>query len=600
MAADSTLVNAAFKLGQTEAGANVPNMAPLMQAQVGISKGYTKMAMGAMDGYQKKKEIQRVGKAKQLGKFESVFTDALTKLYEQKEPLPQPFIDAVTDEVEKLQEEFEGVNTYGKGDTSENNRERARIMGELKRKVTEITNFRAGLMQFGIDRENGLLNEALIQENDILPAQQVLDLRNFQKNYDLGNLSVGYGEDGKIQVISRNHYSDANGSWGEDVVVTMESLNKSFPPINEKQDADILSMQTESATTGNVDGLKTNATKSYDRDQRYSEYLNSLDTKDSISNIVARKIKGVGGMQPSFKDALLSDINIPLNVLDNMFYDDDGERVEVGLLFKDLDLDGVDGITSKDHALAEKIGGEALISFEANLDAMMDVITNVNNPAFDTQTTANLLADYLTSMDEQKYNDSFDKAVKSKGGGKSATGSQIIYGGSNLGEKSFVVQDDILDKAMNNEPIISWGGERFDPDPKNPGNYILEGTEESKPIDGILRGKYFGMNERINSRKLEYPTGLPNVNTKVPEKAEEEVIPNSADFAATANPKKILASWKKRYEGKGFKYDTSVGGTVVTITADNGETHVAKLSTFRGNRNDQARALNEFIEKNKI
>ena len=50
----------------------------------------------------------------------------------------------------------------------------------------------------------------------------------------------------------------------------------------------------------------------------------------------------------------------------------------------------------------------------------------------------------------------------------------------------------------------------------------------------------------------------------------------------------------------GFEYDTSVGGTVVTITADNGETHVAKLSTLRGNRNDQARALNEFIEKNKI
>ena len=81
--------------------------------------------------------------------------------------------------------------------------------------------------------------------------------------------------------------------------------------------------------------------------------------------------------------------------------------------------------------------------------------------------------------------------------------------------------------------------------------------------------------------------------------AVEVEVPNSADFAAFASPKKILASWKKRYEGKGFKYDVSVGGTVVTITADNGKTHVAKLATLRGNRNDQAKALNEFIEKNK-
>ena len=127
MAADSTLVNAAFKLGKTEAGANVPNMAPLMKAQVGISAGFTKMARDAMSNHQKKKEIERVGKSKQLGVFEKVFTDTLTKLYEQEEPLPDEFIDAVTARVESLQEEFEAFNTYGKGDTSVNNRERARI-----------------------------------------------------------------------------------------------------------------------------------------------------------------------------------------------------------------------------------------------------------------------------------------------------------------------------------------------------------------------------------------------------------------------------------------------------------------------------------------
>ena len=180
MGADSTLVNAAFKLGQTEAGANVPNMAPLLKAQVGISAGFTKMARDAMGNHLKKKEIQRVGKSKQLGVFEKVFTDTLTKLYEQEEPLPDEFIDAVTARVEGLQEEFEAFNTYGKGDTSVNNRERARIMGELKRKSNEIINFRAGLEQFAIDRQNGLINEGLVKQKNISPAMMALDLKNFQ------------------------------------------------------------------------------------------------------------------------------------------------------------------------------------------------------------------------------------------------------------------------------------------------------------------------------------------------------------------------------------------------------------------------------------
>ena len=65
MAADSSLVNASFNLGKARAGANTPNMAPLMQANVGIGTGFIKIAQGAMAGYKKKQEIKRVGKEKQ-------------------------------------------------------------------------------------------------------------------------------------------------------------------------------------------------------------------------------------------------------------------------------------------------------------------------------------------------------------------------------------------------------------------------------------------------------------------------------------------------------------------------------------------------------
>jgi hypothetical protein len=77
-------------------------------------------------------------------------------------------------------------------------------------------------------------------------------------------------------------------------------------------------------------------------------------------------------------------------------------------------------------------------------------------------------------------------------------------------------------------------------------------------------------------------------------------VKNSADFAYNANPKNVLNSWKERYKGMGFKFEKSVSGATVTIIADGGKKHIAKLASFRGNRNDQARALNKFIEENKI
>ena len=61
-------------------------------------------------------------------------------LYAAKEPLPQSFVDAVEEQVTMLQDEFEAVNTIGKGDTHENERARNRIMGKLAKlkKIDDI------------------------------------------------------------------------------------------------------------------------------------------------------------------------------------------------------------------------------------------------------------------------------------------------------------------------------------------------------------------------------------------------------------------------------------------------------------------------------
>ena len=605
MAADSTLVNAAFKLGQTEAGANVPNMAPLMQAQVGISAGFTKMARDAMGNHQKKKEIQRVGKAKQLSGFEKVFSDTLTKLYEQEEPLPDEFIDAVTNRVEKLQEEFELYNTYGKGDTSENNRARARIMGELKRVTNEVINFRGGLEKFAIDRENGLLNEGECAESDIASSQQAIDMRNFSKNAAAGKVEVGYGEDGKLQITSRNYNYSAGSwvedpdnpgkmikagasTWGDDVIVNIESLEKAFPTKNLKQDASYLASFTESGNTGNVDGLKPNPVNNYDRDQRRSEYLDSFKTDKDISNIVSRKIEGVGGNNISFKDALLSDINIPLSILDNMFYeavDNDGKpiRVEIGLLFKDLDLDGVEGINQKDYDLAEKIGGDAFRDFETNLDAMIDVITNVENPSFDRTTTAGLLADYLTSMDQEKYNASFDAAVKSKE--KTTKTGNYTVNGREMTAETFERSYGPMVRMINNPQEGSVGqanginfmyknGKYFTE--STPGKFDVEKTQFEVATDsGLLNYTNVKAPSIATQKKLD------EVDLESAEAETETGVPlissrgwTSKNFDDQAAQMEILDDIRTTYKDyPNFTFEAFGGQLLVTSTGDPNHTY---------------------------
>ena len=436
-----------------------------------------------------------------------------------------------------------------------------------------------------------MLNEGLIDQNNIAPAQQVLDLVNFNKNVAEGNLIPSYGEDGKIQVLSK-------GDWGE-VVVNLESLNKTFPKINTQQDTVILERQTESGNTGKADGFKQNPTNNYDYDQRYSEYLDGLDTDDAVSNIVARKIKGVGGNNPSFKDALLSDITIPVEVLDNMFYDDNGERVEIGLVFKEqLDIDGKEGITSEDYDMAKDLGEDALAAFEENLDKMINAITNERNPAFDRGTTAKMLATYLTNMDEEKYNTNFDIAKKSKGGGGGKSGNYTVNG-----------------REMTAETFqTSYGGlVKFIEEPE-------EGQERSgngynfKYIEGqhYREDKDGGYTIKVTPRTVAKYTGLLNYTTtadnelNIPPPDNNET-PNAETFKwnlKRSDRIKAVDNWREEFPDFKFDFDESekIAKMKIIITAPNKKTLTIKLGAgFTGkNKVEEAKVFNEFMENNKI
>ena len=147
-------------------------------------------------------------------------------------------------------------------------------------------------------------------------------------------------------------------------------------------------------------------------------------------------------------------------------------------------------------------------------------------------------------------------------------------------------------------------------------NNPVEGKRMTSPRGGVTEykdGEWYFQGEKStlnNIADTDYITNyVPDAQTSqietiTTEKGGLKGIPteveNSADFASDADATEVLNSWKERYKGMGFEYKTSTSGASVTITAKNGKKHVAKLSSIWGNRKKQAKALNKFIEENKI
>ena len=621
MAADSVLVNAALKEAATKYGGDVINMKPMYDSNVSnMNKAFNTIS-GAMGMYSAKKEVNRAGVRKQMSGFQAQ-ADALIKgMYAQDEPLPDAFVNAFRGKIESLQKEFEDVNTYGKGDTSENSIARSRIMGELQRVTNQAKNFRAGT-EIALDNLKDV-DPGSLDKRGISAHMQAFDFENYEQLVRDGKIEVVYGKNG-IEIISKGYDTrtirvpltnpseqfldagsdnmmDAEESYGE-MTITLASFNEKFKPVDLKGHValgeDILN-STKSATDA---GSKQNAEYDYNEQEYNALFTSHVDTEDKFRNFSTSKIKGLHEIKESFKVSLENELNIPIATLSNMVIDLDGDGInDMETILKELNIAGGNDIDAEDLAKGQ---GNAL--FEQNLDSLIDALTEVSHPAFDIGLSAPMLGAYLGKINQNRYKTAFDKAKKANAPkGSGATGSQIIYGGANLGDKSFVVQDSILDKAMNNEPIISWGNDRFDPDPNNPGNYIQEGTTTSIPIDNLLRGKHFGMNERINSRKLEYTTGLPvDINA---EGEEEKVVENtgvpypkrsitSSNFEKEESISQVLYDVEETYKDyPDFKFERAAGQLLITAP-DGTKKYIEMNRKLTGNKESRDQ-IQAFIAK---
>lgn len=479
--ADAALVNASLIEAKTRAGTMVGDRKALYDSTTDISLGYMKQLGGIMKMYKDKKEKQRIALDKQLQPFQKIADETLISLYSLKEAMPQKVIDNYENQVRKLQERFELVNTLGDGDSSENRKARMQLMGELQRLSNDTKEVRKTAMILTDRIANGKLNKSAFGTELINPAKTALDFKNMQDN---PNVTISYGKDGTIFTVS--NYNEENGvTSGLPVSFTMKQLDEAFPAIDLAADNMFLEMTQASGKQAIFDSSGENPINKYDLETQRGYFKGKIVDEKYFQNIAGRRLAETD--VASFKEALLDEIEIPKTLLSNMFYDDNGERVDLGAIFSQMDHNGDGVITEEDGSF--KGVDEAL--FTKNMDSMIDVLTNINHPAFDFEISKELITDYYVGkagtlenpegrqgIDQQVYNKNFqiekeenDRNNRSYNNGRRTPQkkSSMVFGSY----IDFVEQDRIINEVDRGAATVTWQDATWTRNPD--GTYSTEG-----------------------------------------------------------------------------------------------------------------------------
>ncbi len=581
MAADPTLIRAAFTEASTRYGGDVLDQSKLYQSTKDISAKYGLVISDALNVYNNRKKEKNSLIDGQLNAFKKIAEIQLQKVYSQQNPLDDKIINAIETKIEELQDEFELVNSTGDEDTKENKKARRKIIAELNRITSNAISLRGNMEQFMENAKN--IDYDMIYEPELLRyATDVIDLDNYSNRDDI---QVSYGDKGIMFTVDGN-------------TMSFDDLQRFFPKANLNVDNAMATIGSETALEAAKDAEvgKTN----YDVNRKREELLDSITKTEDIPNAI-RKLQKTGHTQ-SFKQALIEDFAISQSVLNNMFYIDNGEKIDVGgALLNELDIvkDGV--INEEDIDAAMK--SDNYETFEANMDILIDAIVNPNNPAFDLQTTKSLIADYyigsedgsVIGLDQQAYSKVYETAefnINKRNNPEGKDPNVVLTAGNRNYKKSVV--DSKYDNIMAKDTTVEdFYGNMWTPqygyNNKFKGYTTIITNKETKleetvgpyTEEQLMNSPYFGMRNYLVKYKNYTPPKVEIENrfeTLVPESFSEIIstsknpaqdiantINNSTDYKPINDNAKLIVS----EDGKSIEINTSNGTAVYNIEDPN-------------------------------
>ena len=565
MAADPTLVRAAFTEASTRYGGDVLDQSKLYQSTKDISARYGLVISEALNVYNNRKKEKNALIDTQLNAFKKIAETQLQKVYNQGNPLDDKIISAIETRIEELQDDFELVNSTGDEDTKENKRARRKIIAELNRITSNAINLRANMGQFMENAKN--IDYDMIYEPELLRyATDVIDLDNYSNRDDI---QVSYDDKGIIFTVDGN-------------TMSFDDLQRFFPKANLKVDNAVATIGAETTL------------------EAAKELLESITKTEDIPNAI-RKLEKTGHTQ-SFKQALIQDFAISQSVLNNMFYVENGEKIDIGgALLNELDIvkDGI--INEKDIQAA--LDSDDYATFEANMDALIDAIVNPNNPAFDLQTTKSLIADYyigsedgsVIGLDQQAYNQVYQTAEFNieKRNNPEGKDPNVVLTAGNRNYKKSVVDNKYNNIMAKDTTVEDFYGNMWTPQygyNNEFKGYTTIITNQQTNVqetvgpyseEQLMNSPYFGMRNYLVKYKNYTPSKVPTENrfeTLAPESFNDIIATSknpAQDIADAINndeaykPKDESAKLMVSQDGKSIEIKTPNGTAVYNIEDPN-------------------------------
>ena len=505
MGADQALVQAAMKESLSAADISTPDLTNLYKSTIGMGQAYSKVAHDIFGRYRKRQETIELGKQNQMALFQKTLEKSYENIIKSESPMSQKVVDAVEQEIRRIQNDFEAVNTYGKSDTRENQKARLRLSLELQKVVNQAVKARETFEILYDNRDSwidGVLNADVIaaqnkmmsvdidKDNDVQVAFVDGKLTFFARNFLTGT-RLGQGQ-GRIPIEEEYQYGQA--------AFNLEQMMENFPPILFDLDKEIFDM-ADSFVDQAGNQAKDNQNFSFNEEEFINEFNTRVRTKEHFRSLAMRRIDGFHTTSFLNDLKLNGEHGIHIDLLDSTF-----KEVFEQMFRQEFTEDGV--IDEKDLELAIANGLMNEVDFTNNYDKMIRALTDIDDKNFDLNRSKKLLAHYLATQVDKDAGVEYDKQYRKTHDGKIKT--VKLYGTNYPAPKR---KDQQLEVAAvqaiertDKEVVIQGNIYLWDQSLKKYVLYAREGAGYSPYPQDYLNSldKYQYTKEELINRKIRY------------------------------------------------------------------------------------------------